>query len=237
VEIPSESECVAIIPARSGSKGVPHKNSRLMRGASLTERAVRVALSSGLFSDVVISTDDPQLLGQKWPLTVRAMPRPPELAGDTVHASQIVLYCLRTDASLENGRYVFMLLPTSPLRTVEQLRQARDLLASGAPSVVAVTMVGKQLNNLRFMDHQGSLHAPFEFDLHEQRQTQEPLWAVTGSVFAAHRDTLLTAETFHVANARGLAVDGTSGLDVNDWQDWSRAEEFIDSETRSRDSG
>lgn len=49
---------VAIIPARGGSKRIPRKNLALFDGVPMIVRSIRTALDSGLFDQVVVSTDD-----------------------------------------------------------------------------------------------------------------------------------------------------------------------------------
>ncbi len=52
---------VAIIPARGGSQRIPRKNLKLFHGEPMIARSIRMALNSGLFDQVVVSTDDAQI--------------------------------------------------------------------------------------------------------------------------------------------------------------------------------
>lgn len=54
---------VAIIPARGGSKRIPRKNLKPFAGVPMIARSIQVALESGLFSRVVVSTDDEEIAG------------------------------------------------------------------------------------------------------------------------------------------------------------------------------
>jgi CMP-N-acetylneuraminic acid synthetase len=54
-------ECLAIIPARGGSKGLPRKNLKTVDGVPLVARAVRSALAAGRITRMVVSTDDEEI--------------------------------------------------------------------------------------------------------------------------------------------------------------------------------
>ena len=74
---------VGLIPARSGSKRVPDKNIRLLAGHPVMAYTISAALDSGIFADVIVSTDSEHYAeiagyyGAEVPFL-----RPPELAGD-----------------------------------------------------------------------------------------------------------------------------------------------------------
>src|ERR1700733_12884316 len=55
------SSSIAIIPARGGSKRIPHKNVRLFEGKSIISYTIAAARESGLFERVVVSTDSEEI--------------------------------------------------------------------------------------------------------------------------------------------------------------------------------
>jgi len=132
---------LAIIPARSGSRGVQDKNIRILGGVPLIAHTIRAALASGIFNQIIVSTDSPKIgeISRSFGARIPFM-RPEELATDTAGMAAVILHAL--DFFAEDGtRFdAFTLLqPTSPLRTGDDIREARDLfLAKGANAVVSV---------------------------------------------------------------------------------------------------
>ena len=61
VAFPTAQDSIAIIPARRGSKRIPLKNVRTMNGRPLIAWAIDVALATGEFSEVIVSTDDEEI--------------------------------------------------------------------------------------------------------------------------------------------------------------------------------
>lgn len=122
-----------MIPARGGSKGVPRKNVREVAGRPLiawTLDVAREAVEAGLVRRAVVSTDDEEIAsvarehGGDVPFL-----RSPELAGDRVAMLPVVQDAVRRMEAEEGVRFdwVLLLQPTSPFRTLGDLRQALRL--------------------------------------------------------------------------------------------------------------
>ncbi len=134
---------LALIPARGGSKGVPHKNILEVNGKPLICYTIAAALeasSRGDVANVVVSTDDEQIAaiaraaGAAVPFS-----RPAELAGDSAKSVDVILHALeyfQQQGVAYDG--VMLLQPTTPLRTAKDISQAVDLYAaSGAESLIS----------------------------------------------------------------------------------------------------
>lgn len=131
------SETVAVIPARGGSKAVPHKNLRRVGGIPLIARAIQSASASRRIDRVVVSTDAPEIasVAREWGAEV--IQRPAELAGDTATSESALLHAL---ADLEGRgvapRIVVFLQATSPFIDPADLDAAIGRVESGAEDVV-----------------------------------------------------------------------------------------------------
>lgn len=131
---------ICIIPARGGSKRVPGKNIRPFAGKPLIAHSVAAALESGLFADVVVSTDDEAIAGiaREHGASVPFM-RDPALADDHAGTAEVVLDAIGRIGAAEFD-HVCCLYPTAPLVTADDLRAAQArLVETGAEGLVAVT--------------------------------------------------------------------------------------------------
>ncbi len=109
---------LCIIPARGGSKGIPHKNLRVVAGRPLIAWSVDVACEAQLLERVVVSTDDAEIARVARDSGAEIVDRPAELAGDTASSESALIHAL--DVLQEQEGYVpdlvVFLQPTSPYR-------------------------------------------------------------------------------------------------------------------------
>ena len=112
------SSIVALIPARAGSKGVPHKNIKPLGGRPLIEWSIRACLKSQLIDRVIVSTDSPEYaelaieLGAEAPFL-----RPSEISADSSTDYDFIVHAL--DWLAANGgepQHVVHIRPTTPYR-------------------------------------------------------------------------------------------------------------------------
>jgi len=132
---------VAIIPARGGSKRIPGKNIKDFCGKPLIVYSIESARDSGLFHEIIVSTDDPDIChiaknaGAAVPFV-----RPPELSNDHAHVPEVVEHTIKYLE--QEGRYYdysCTIYPTAPLLRVEYLREGfRKLKESSAVRAIAV---------------------------------------------------------------------------------------------------
>ena len=101
---------LAVIPARAGSKGIPNKNIRIVGGHPLVYYAIRNALESKMITDIVVSTDSPEVRIVATQMGVDVKWRDAALCGDAVTLDSVVF-----DAIPEGSwDYIVTLQPTSP---------------------------------------------------------------------------------------------------------------------------
>lgn len=124
---------LAIIPARSGSKGIPNKNIIDVCGKPLIQYSIDSALSlkaKGLIEKVIISTDSDTIaqislkLGAEVPFL-----RPKEISGDKSKSIDLINHAIRSFEDINECYDAILLLqPTSPLRKLKHLEKSIKLL-------------------------------------------------------------------------------------------------------------
>lgn len=221
------ADCLAVIPARGGSRGIRGKNLVEVGGKPLIEWTIEAALGAAGVDRVVVNTDSEAIAA----VAVAAgadvpFMRPAELAADDVHAVHVVLDTLTRLE--ETGDAVpgvtMMLLPTAPLRRAEDIDLALEKLsARAAPAVIGVYRWNRYVTNLRYMHGDTLVPAVPASRYNVQRQDQDTLYVVNGAIFAARTDALRRSQTFHVDGAVGYVMSSSESLDINDESDLEEA--------------
>lgn len=122
---------IAIIPARSGSKGIKNKNIIEFKGKPLLAHSITYAKKSPLIVDVVVSTDSKEYafisnkFGARTPFI-----RPASLSGDGVQDYPVIEHAVNFLEKESNKKidYIALLRPTSPLRPPDLIEKAFDLI-------------------------------------------------------------------------------------------------------------
>lgn len=137
-----KKSAIAIITARGGSKRIPNKNKRDFLGKPIICYSIEAAISSGLFEEIMVSTDDEEIaeIAREAGASVPFM-RSSATAGDFATTDDVLLEVL---SEYENRgctfEYMACLYPTAPFVTPEKLQNAFGILkeqnASGVMPVV-----------------------------------------------------------------------------------------------------
>ena len=111
---------VAILPARGGSRRIPHKNIKLFHGRPMISYPIAAAKESGLFERIIVSTDDEEIARVADSCGADVIDRPPDLARDEVGTQEVMRDELRW--VLPRPDFACCIYPCSPLMTAEDLR-------------------------------------------------------------------------------------------------------------------
>ena len=137
---------LAIIPARAGSKGLPNKNKLPLFGKPLIQYSIEAALQSAYVDDVVVSTDDLDIMQICSHFPVHPLLRPAELSGDLSSTQEVVKHVL---TSFPTYHYFSLLQPTSPLRLPLDIDQTIiDIHDNKTSSSVTITLCKQSPSSL-----------------------------------------------------------------------------------------
>lgn len=133
---------IAIIPARSGSKGVKDKNIRELLGKPLLAYSIEAAEKSGCFDNIFVSTDDERyaLIAEKYGADASFL-RSEETSSDTADSWSVVREVIDR-LKIQGKRYdnIMLLQPTSPLRTEQDIISSFDLMTlKNANAILSIT--------------------------------------------------------------------------------------------------
>lgn len=134
-------KCLAIIPARGGSRGLPRKNVLPLNGLPLIAYSILSAKETPEIGDIVVTSDNEEILTVARGFGAETVVRPPELSGDVIMPDAALLHALEKYRSWgrPEPEWVVFLQPTSPLRFKGSISNAiRKAHSSGADSLLSV---------------------------------------------------------------------------------------------------
>jgi len=226
---------IAIIPARKNSKGVAGKNMAQVGGMTLVARAVRCALDSECFDDVVISTDgeeiarEAELMGAHVPGL-----RPDELAEDTTNVLDVIRYTITTleNQGASNIQTVALLEPTSPLRTPEivcETVQAAELKGfDAALTVTSVPLHYHPFKQFRLHDSGAVSHFTDQGEKIVRRQELATTYIRNGMCYVTRRIALDAGHGVLGTNPKAVVIKHVPLINIDTKEDLQAARSFFD---------
>jgi CMP-N-acetylneuraminic acid synthetase len=112
---------LSVIPARAGSRGIPNKNIRIIENHPLIYYSIKNAIKSEKISDVIVSTDSPEVRIIAQQMGVQVHWRDASLCGDEVTLDAVIADAVPKEQKWD---YIVTMQPTSPTLRVETLDAA-----------------------------------------------------------------------------------------------------------------
>ncbi len=224
---------LALVPARAGSKRVPHKNSRLFNGKPLIQWTLEFALAYPAFDSVLVSTDSVKVadIARSLGLQVPWM-RPATLADDNTTTIDVVLHALDQLAVAGNVfDQVALLQPTCPIRLNQRWDEAFKLMADGAEAVVGVSMVDEHPFWTYLLSADAVMTPCFPEQMQLRSQDLPRAAAVNGSLYLIRCDALRQRRSFTPHGARAVVCShAVERIDIDTEADWIEAEKLAANE-------
>jgi pseudaminic acid cytidylyltransferase len=123
---------VAVIPARGGSKRVPRKNIRTFAGKPIISYPIATAIRSGLFKDVIVSTDDERIAEVARENRAKVVWRPAELADDHARLRDVMKFEVERLCGPDEPELVCFLLATAVFVSEKVLQFGAEIMAGGS---------------------------------------------------------------------------------------------------------
>lgn len=217
---------LAIIPARSGSKGITGKNIKPFNGKPLISWTIEAAKNSLHLDHVVVSTNSAEIAdvalscGACVPFL-----RPENLATDSADSVSVVLHVLENMPKFE---WLMLLQPTSPLRTTADIDGIFKFCSSqNSSSAVSVTTLRKPVQWIYSKDQNKKIKPFFgKHSSRSRRQDQKPLYALNGAIYLARTEWFLERRVFIDSGTLGYCMPQERSVDIDDEIDWVVGEYF-----------
>ena len=220
-----------IIPARGGSKGIPHKNIKPLAGRPLIAYSIDVARElCPELDNIILSTDDPEIADTARGLGLRVdYMRPAALATDSSGSREVMLDAMDwADARGIAYDCVVLLQPTSPLRTADDVRAALELYTPQLDMVVSVEPAAcNPYYNCFETDAEGFLHISKGDGRLTRRQDAPPAWTYNGAVYVINPQSLRAMPMGSFGRRVPSPMPAERSIDLDTPRDWAVAEAIM----------
>ena len=191
----SSSNFLAIIPARSGSERLPHKNKLNLCGKPLISWTIEAAKRSKYIDKIAVTSDDSEILKIAKKSSVEIIVRPYELASNSATSVDVIKHSLE---SLDTYEYVILLQPTSPLRNYQHIDESiKFLKQKNADAIISVcktdhnplwsNRLDSNLNMSNFIENEQSS---------KRSQDLEKFYRLNGAIYICKTENFLKENTF-----------------------------------------
>ncbi|WP_233879568.1 acylneuraminate cytidylyltransferase family protein [Virgibacillus halodenitrificans] len=209
---------LAIIPARSGSKGLKDKNIKELNGKPIIAYTIEAAIESGVFTDIIVSTDSEKYAdiakahGAKVPFL-----RPDDLATDCATSTDMISYTLGELQEQGQAYDYFMLLqPTSPLRGAKDIVNAVSaLFEKKANAIVSVCEAEHSPLLTNTLDDSLRMDDFLKNEFNKRRQDLPNFYRLNGAIYLSCTDYFLKYQNFYKECCFAYVMSQENSLDVD----------------------
>ena len=222
--------CIALIPARGGSKGIPRKNIKPFNSKPLIYWSIKIALESNKVDRVIVSTEDEEIadIARSFSAEVPFM-RPKKYSMDNSSGLEPILHALET---IPNINDLLILQPTSPLRRLEDIEGIFNQRSKfNSYSAVSLTLSKKpcdlffQLgNNMKILSNRDTLSS-------KPRQEYKKRFYLNGSLYLSTKESIFKNKSLVTHDTVGYIMPEEYSIDIDTPFDWMIAEYLMESLT------
>lgn len=226
----SFSNFLVVIPARAGSKGIPHKNIKKLNNKPLLNYTISTAKSIFNISQICLSTDSEEIavIAKKEGLEVPFI-RPKKLSTDDATTESVLLHAIkffRVQGVSYEG--VILLQPTSPFRRKQDIIKAIEMFNSDLDMVVSVHETKSNPYYVLFEENEDGYLKKVKDANFTRRQDCPPVYEFNGSVYVINYQSLQKKGMNNFDRIRKIEIPKIYSLDIDDDLDWKWAEFILE---------
>lgn len=217
---------LCIIPARGGSKRIPRKNIKPFMGKPIIAYSIEAALNSGVFDEVMVSTDDEEIAGVAR-LYGAAVPflRSEETSNDYATTVDVLLEVV--NRYKEQGKMfdtICCLYSTAPFVTSERLKEASSLITDNVDACFTIVQYSYPIQRSLRINENDCVEMKFPEHLKSRTQDLEKVYHDAGQFYFVKTDSLINEKTVWCKRTAPLILSELEVQDLDTLTDWQLAE-------------
>lgn len=222
---------LAIIPARSGSKGIKNKNIRLLDGKPLMAYSIEAAMNAKIFDCVHVSTDSTEYadIARRYGASVDFL-RSNALSGDSVSSMDVIKFVIAEYVKRQlEFETVMLLQPTSPLRTADNILEAYEIFQNNnAESVISVCECEYLPLLSNTLPENYSMFQFLDTDFaYMRRQEVGKYYRINGAIYLMNTKLLQDSRSIYGPKSYAYIMKKEQSVDIDDEYDLKLAEFFM----------
>lgn len=234
------NKVLCVIPARSGSKGLPGKNIKKLLGKPLIAYTIEHAKESKYIDRIIVSTDDLTIaaIAKRYGAEIPFL-RPKALARDSAGTVDVLLHAMDLMEKKESFTFDILVLlhATTPLRTPDDIDNCIDLLVDkNADSVFSVTESHRNpyFNMIEIdKDKKVSLVKKGAF---LTRQSCPQVFDMNSSIYVWRKEALKKKRGIFLKKSRIYVMPKERSIDIDDYFDFEIAKILMQKQIRERNT-
>ena len=228
-----DKRILAIIPARGGSKGIPHKNITNLCGKPLIAYTIEAAKQSEYIDTVIVSTDDVdiQRISEEYGASVPFL-RDAKIASDEATTISVIVDAVeRLKEKEQIFDAVVLLQPTSPLRTTEEIDVAIDVFFQNEMKGVVSVNVAEVSPFLLRTIKGSQLQRIISENSTIRRQDMPTYYEVNGAIYINAISDIKESLSFN-DNPIPYIMSCERSVDIDTWDDLEKAKYYLNNKRR-----
>lgn len=230
------NKILIVIPARGGSKGIPYKNIYPVNNKPLIEYSLDIAIQLFSLADVAVSSDSEKILevAQKYK-NVFLIKRPAEIAMDISSTEDTLLHALKYMEDKFSKKYDFVITmqPTSPLRTLKTVKEFIENYSKISDFYDSQLTLTASYADYWIKDKEEKFGRLFP-NAPRRRQEREPIYIENSMLYITKVKALKETHSVLGKNAIGFIISEIEGIDINDINDITLAEYYINKNVKTK---
>lgn len=217
----------AIIPARGGSKRIPRKNIREFAGKPMISYPIELALRSGCFERVVVSTDDVEIdeIARHFGAET-IFPRPVDLSSDHATTRDVLLHAFDSLGILENSREKFCCVyPCTPLLLIDDVQAGLAVLDQDDVSYsFAAALYPHPIERAFAIDEAGRVCTNTQKFASIRTQDLQPSYHDAGQFYFGFAEDMRQGVPIFGPRSVPIIIPRARAQDIDEEDDWTFAE-------------